>query len=73
MGFVEILVILGVFAIGILGTVFWIWMLVDCARNEADTGNTKVVWVIIIAVLHFVGAAIYFFARRPDRLAEVGR
>jgi len=27
----------------------WIWMLVDCATKEADTGNNKVVWILVIA------------------------
>ncbi|MEX0761280.1 MAG: PLDc N-terminal domain-containing protein, partial [Dehalococcoidia bacterium] len=45
--------------LGVLGTVFWIWMLVDCATKEADTGNTKIVWVIIIAITNVIGAALY--------------
>ncbi|MEX0926825.1 MAG: PLD nuclease N-terminal domain-containing protein [Dehalococcoidia bacterium] len=59
--------------LGVLGTVFWIWMLVDCATKEADTGNTKIVWVIIIAITNVIGAALYFFLRRPQRRVEVGR
>jgi hypothetical protein len=55
------------------GTAFWIWMLVDCANRESDQGNTKVVWVIIIVVANFIGALIYYFARRPQRWAELGR
>ena len=47
--------------------VFWVWMLVDCAQNEPSEGNDKVVWIIIIAVTGFLGAALYFFVRRPNR------
>jgi Phospholipase_D-nuclease N-terminal len=45
--------------------VFWIWMLIDCLRNENITGNEKVAWVLAIALTHWVGALIYYFAGRP--------
>ena len=48
-------------------TVFWIWMLVDCASHETDHGR-KVAWLIIIAVTHWLGAAAYFMLGRK-RLA----
>ena len=56
--------------LGVLGTIFWVWMLVDCATKEPDEGNSKVVWTIIIVFTHLVGAAIYFLVRRPQRRAE---
>ena len=56
--------------LGVLGTIFWVWMLVDCATKEPEEGNSKVVWTIIIVFTHLVGAAIYFFVRRPQRRAE---
>ena len=59
--------------LGVLGTIFWVWMLVDCATKEPEEGNSKVVWTIIIVFTHLVGAAIYFFVRRPQRRAESGR
>jgi len=58
--------------IGILGTIFWIWMLIDCAKNEPREGNDRVMWVLIIALTHFVGALIYYFARRSERIREHG-
>ena len=61
------------FVIVILGGGFWIWMLVECATREAETGNTKVVWTIIIVFTNIVGAVIYYFVRRPQRWKELGR
>ena len=61
-----------VFLIGTLATVFWIWMLVDCATREPSQGNDKVVWVIVIALTHILGAAIYFLVRRPERIRLFG-
>ena len=32
--------------LGVLGTIFWVWMLVDCATKEPDEGNSKLVWTL---------------------------
>jgi len=54
----------------ILGTIFWIFMIVECATREADTGNTKIVWIIIVVFTHILGALLYYFVRRPERERE---
>ncbi len=63
----ELLFALPLLAIALLGTVFWVWMLVDCAMHEPTEGSDKIVWVLIILFTHFIGAAIYFLVRRPRR------
>jgi prolipoprotein diacylglyceryltransferase len=62
-------IVAGVFALGLaaVASVFWVWMIVDCATKESDTGNTKVVWILVIVLAGIIGAAIYYFARRPKR------
>ncbi len=73
-GLPEILIIFILFiGFGVLGTAFWIWMLVDCVTKESDAGNNKLAWILVIAIAHFLGAAIYFFFRRQQRIAELGR
>ena len=52
---------------------FWIWMIVDCATNEPSEGNGKIVWILIILFASWVGAIIYYLARRPKRIEEYGR
>lgn len=59
--------------VGLVGTVFWIWMIIDCATKERSEGNDKVIWILVILFTHLIGALIYFFARRPARIREVGR
>lgn len=49
--------------IGILAVVFWIWMLIDCARRNFE-GSEKVVWILIIIFLGILGALVYFFVGR---------
>ena len=53
--------------LGLLATAFWIWMLIDCIKNENISGNEKIAWVLVIALTHFLGAAIYFFAGRNQQ------
>ena len=63
---VLILLMLLLFSLGVLSFIFWIWMLIDCIKNESIVGNGKVVWVLVIALTHWVGALIYFFAGRGN-------
>ncbi len=51
---------------------FWLWMLVDCAMNESDEGNIRLIWVLIIIFVHFIGAILYFFFQRRKRLGQAG-
>jgi hypothetical protein len=73
LAFPDLFLILFFFGVCIVGTVLWIWALVDCLTKEADTGNNKVAWVLVVALTHFVGALIYLLVRRPKRIAELGR
>jgi hypothetical protein len=59
--------VLFVALLGLLGTLFWIWMLVDCVRKEPTEGNDRIVWVLIIVLLHLLGAIVYFFVRKLPR------
>jgi hypothetical protein len=58
--------IIGLFGlvIAVLLTVFWIWMIVDCIKNTRLSDTEKVVWVLVIIFLHFLGALIYLLAGR---------
>jgi hypothetical protein len=49
---------------------FWIWMLVDCLTRCPDADNKKLIWVLVIVLAPWVGAAIYFFVQRPKNAEE---
>ncbi len=57
----------------LIASIFWVWMLVDCATKEPDQGNDKVVWILVILFTHWVGALLYFLIRRPERIRDHGR
>lgn len=68
------LIIFGAIALlGILGTIFWIWMLIDCILKESSSGNDKIVWLLVIIFLPVIGSCIYFALRRPQRIRELGQ
>jgi cytochrome c oxidase assembly factor CtaG len=60
------------FLIFLAALVFWIRMLIDCAKNEAE-GTEKIVWIIVIIFTGIIGALIYHFVRRPQRWALLHR
>jgi Phospholipase_D-nuclease N-terminal len=52
------------FAIGVFLFIFWIWMLIDCIKNDRLSSTEKIVWVLVIVFLHAMGALIYLLAGR---------
>jgi hypothetical protein len=60
------------FFILLLGPVLLVSALISCIRNESSTDNTKVIWVLVILFLHFLGPLAYFLIRRPQRIRELG-
>ena len=60
-GSAELLIVLVILG----GFLFWAWMLVDCAINE-PSGTNKIVWILIILLAHFIGAAVYFVFRKGE-------
>ncbi len=67
------LLILGFGLIGIAATILWVWMLVDCLTNEPSQGNDKLIWALVVIFLGGLGAILYFFVRRPQRIEQFGR
>jgi hypothetical protein len=60
------ILILVFWAIALIGTVFWLWMLIDCLTS-AMPANEKVLWFLVIFFLHLLGALLYFFMIRSGR------
>lgn len=52
--------------LSVAGTVFWIYVLIDCSTNEPN--QNKMMWIVIVVVTHWIGALVYYFYQRPKRL-----
>ena len=66
-GGLEILLLLFLAPIALAVFAFWIWMLIHAATNRGLTDTEKLMWVLIIVFVHFIGALIYFFVGRPKK------
>lgn len=62
---IGLLLIGAAVVIALLAFVFWVWMLIDCAKNNGIEGTEKVIWIVLIVFTHWLGALIYFFVARP--------
>jgi hypothetical protein len=70
-----VILLIPVFFIGlaILSTIFWIATLIDCAVNEPSEGNDKIIWILVLIFTHALGALLYRFIRRPERIRLYGK
>lgn len=64
-GIIGLLVALFLGGLGLLACIFWIWMLIHAITNRGLDSVEKLIWVLVILFLHFLGALIYFFVGRP--------
>jgi hypothetical protein len=60
------------YIIGLLGTIFWIWMLIHAITNKGIAGGEKVAWVLVIIFVPFIGSIIYFFLGKPKGTSALG-
>jgi hypothetical protein len=58
-------------AVGLAGTIFWIWMLVHAITNKGLGDGEKIAWVLAIIFLPLIGCILYFFIGRPKGAAAV--
>lgn len=40
--------------------VFWIWMIIDVAKRSFKNGTEKIIWIVIVVLLSWLGALVYF-------------
>ena len=52
--------------ISILGFAFWLWMLVHAIGNKSLSDGERIVWVLVIIFLPFIGSILYFFIGKPQ-------
>lgn len=70
--------LVGIFALALGGGLglacfaFWLWMLIHAITNKGLPDGEKIVWVLVIIFLPFIGSIIYFFIGRPKGRSAVG-
>jgi|YelNatPaOPRAMG01_1025707.scaffolds.fasta_scaffold02930_16 hypothetical protein len=48
--------------------VLWLVALVDILKSEFKDGLTKVIWLILVIFLPFLGSILYFFIGRDQKI-----
>jgi hypothetical protein len=71
-GIIGLMVALFLGGLGLLACIFWIWMLIHAITNKGLDSIEKLIWVIVILCLHFIGGLIYFFIGRPKSVGALG-
>ena len=66
-GIIGIFMLMFLALIGLMAFAFWIWMIIDAIQNKGLTDGEKVAWVVVIVLLHCLGALLYFFIGHPKR------
>lgn len=61
-----IILFLASFALFVLAFIFWIFMIVDCAKRKFKNETDKVVWILVIVLLSWLGALIYYFVVKRE-------
>ena len=56
-----------VLPVALLATAFWIWMIISAVQNKGLTDSERIAWVLVVTLLHLLGAIIYFFAGHSKR------
>jgi len=59
---IPCLIYLFMFLLIIVAMIFWIFMLIDClSKRKFKTENDKIIWVIVLVFLNWIGALVYYF------------
>lgn len=65
LGLIELvllpLVLLFAIPIGLAMLAFWVWMLIHAIQNKGLNDGERIAWVLVIVLVHFLGAVLYFF------------
>jgi len=55
------------FIFGLIVAVFWIIQLVDCIKSNFS-GYNKIVWILVLIFLGPLGAIIYYFFGKDQKI-----
>jgi hypothetical protein len=62
------LVGLSIVALALLG--FWLVALIDILRNDFKGTNEKLIWILVVFFMPFLGTLLYFLIGRKNRIND---
>ena len=75
MGMMGVMALAAVFffwLVGVAAFVFWLWVLIDILKSEF-TGSNKIVWLLAVILLPLLGAVLYWFIGREQKIRDEER
>ena len=61
--------IITIIVFGLLGTAFWLYALIDILRSRFRNDSNKIICVLVVILLQFLGAIIYLAVGRNQKIA----
>ncbi|MEL7263508.1 MAG: PLDc N-terminal domain-containing protein [Planctomycetota bacterium] len=52
---------------GLVGTIFWIYALVDAIRNPRLSDQQRLIWILVIVLTTVLGSIVYFLIGRSGK------
>lgn len=71
--FIDLINLLVILGVALLSFTVWFWALLECATTEISGSRTKIVWMLVIILMHSIGALLYLVVRRSQRIRKLGR
>lgn len=66
----EGLVIFFFFGLMMALTALWIYALVDITRSEFKGDNDKLIWLLLVILIPFIGTVLYFAIGQNQKLVD---
>ncbi|OSS42246.1 hypothetical protein DESAMIL20_1799 [Desulfurella amilsii] len=54
--------------LSIIIAILWLMALIDILKSDFKDGLTKVIWLVFVIFLPFLGSILYFFIGRDQKL-----
>ena len=48
--------------------VAWVWALIDILKSDFKDGTNKIVWLLVVFFLYILGALLYYFIGRKQKV-----
>ena len=68
MGMMTVATLLFFWLLAVAAFVFWLWVLIDILKSEFEGAN-KIVWLLTVILLPLLGAVLYWFIGREQKVA----
>jgi membrane protein DedA with SNARE-associated domain len=53
--------------LGFVVLVLWIWALIDILKSDFKDNINKIIWLLVVLLLNFLGVLLYYFIGRGQK------